>query len=313
MTIEPTHSDYALSVSLDPFSNTVWKSPAARDHYGDLLRRAAAGKADAEWRSVADSDTDRKAAIVHVDHRTRDDWLQRVGEHDLAYRHIRDTAPYGGFAHSFSPVEGDDPERVSYAAVAETEDVADKMYEAEIERSGWEKHNLVGELLGFPECCREHFYDWFIDAGVRDPVYETACNSPSAEAVDGDHNHVRVPEAEPAVSPLFRYFGYSFVTHIPCSLECEGSLEVARDRYRLMAEHGYHDAADALHEWLSLPAEWTSYKRIAEVRNRHYSGAALGSAHVDKKTITFLDEHESVGQTPGGSDGSGESSLGGRL
>jgi len=309
MTVEPFHSDYDLRVDIEPFDNTVWKSPDARDRYADPLGRATAGKQVAEWRSVLDGQANRRAAIIHVTNQNRDKWIRRAGEHGLAYRGIRHTSPYGGFAHSFSPTDPTDPERITYAVIAESEDIADKMEEAELEMSTDERHFTIGTLLGFPECCREHFYEWFVEKQVKDPLYESACNTPCAATIDGDRNHVHIPEPNPGINPLMRYFGHSFVTHIPCSFTCEGSVEIARDRYRIMSEHGYGDAAEMLAEWLAYPAEWTSYKRISEVRNPHFSGAALGSAHVEKKVIRYIEEHESQGMTPGEDIGHGSSGV----
>jgi len=89
--------------------------------------------------------------------------------------------PYGGFAHEFSPTDKNDLERITYSVIAENPDIADKMEEAENEMQGHERHDTVGELLGFPDCCREFFNKDWLDGSIRDPMYEISCNTPSAE------------------------------------------------------------------------------------------------------------------------------------
>jgi hypothetical protein len=180
--------------------------------------------------------------------------------------------------------------------IAENQDVCDRMTEAELEYRGAEKHDTVGELLGFPDCCREFFNDVWLADGQIDPMYEAACNTSTAEAVDGDRSTVRIPDPNPGLCPMWRYWGVGFVTHLPCSLDCEASVEVARERYRIMQEApddvvGEH-VPDAITQWLRLPFEWSANNGLARVSNRHLLGRTHTTGYLRKKTVIWGDEPE---------------------
>ena len=287
--IEPTYNEHfgEIDIEVPPFTQHNWQNAESRDQWKELFREMRSAKDVAEWRSVIDDETDRKAAIIHVDHQNRDEWLEKVGEHDLHYRAIRYSEHYSGFSHRVRPADPNDPRRMTYAVISKNPDIADKMEEAENEMDGRERHDMVGNLLGFPDCCRDFFNKDWVDRGIRDPMYEISCNSDSAEVVDGDRNHIRIPDANPGACVLWRYFGLSFITHMPCSWDCENSIELARERYRIMAENGYEEAADAMYQWLELPFSWTCINGIAHIQNQHVTAPTNSSVYLDKKRIDW--------------------------
>lgn len=289
MQIEPQYKHPEDRIELEPFARHNWQNAEARDWWDERLAEAAQAKQVAEWRSVMDGQTNRKAAIIHVSNQTREKWLRRVGDNDLVYRDIRYSEPYGGFAHKFYPTDQTDPERITYSVIAESEEVVEEMVDAELNDEGMSRHRRVGELLGFPDCCLDFFAEhWLGENGRRDPMYEITCNSECAEAVDGDRTHLRVEGGSPYANIMWKYFGWSFVTHIPCSWDCSETAEIGRERYRIMAENGYEMGASALSEWLSEPHEWTGYHGLAEVSNRFALGTSRTDEHWEKKTIEWL-------------------------
>lgn len=288
--------DQRNSIRFDkPVTKQNWKTAESRDEWADLLSEAAKAKQFAEWWSVLSDKTDRKAAIIHVNNLNREEWLKRVGEYGLSYRDIRYTEPYNGFSHKHYPTDKRDPNRVTYAVIAENDDVADKMEEAELRDGEAEKHEIVGELLGFPECCRQSFRETFIEQKRIDPMYEVSCQSDCAEAIDGDNQSVYIPEVNPWTNVLYRYFGYSFITHIPCKWDCEKSAEIGEARGEMMAEHGHREAANKLWEWLRLPMTWTNKTGLAHIRNQHFTGSSSSSSYWTQKRVVWGDEHLSGG------------------
>jgi hypothetical protein len=283
-------------VKLDPFAQHNWKTLESRDKWKDTLQRASAGKSFAEWKSVESDKTDRKAAIIHINNYNREEWLRRLSERDLVYRDIRYSEPYEGFSHKFFPTSIDDPERNTYAVIAQNEDIADKIEEAELEFDEAEKHRTVGGFLGFPDCCIEHFLKTWHGKEMIDPMYETSCNTPEAVAKDDDPEDVWIEgDIEPWANVLWRYFGWSFITHIPCSWSCEESLDIGRKRGEIMAENGFKDEANALWEWLGSPHVWTGKNSIAHIRNRYVTGQSGTSSYWSKKRIVWKREHEAGG------------------
>lgn len=294
MTVEPTYHDDFGEHKIDTGSYTAlnWKTARSRDSWAEKFSEMAQAKTEAEWRSVIDDETDRKAAIIHINNHNREKWLQRIGEHDLHYRDIRYSEPYGGFAHEFSPTTQDDLERITYSVIAEDSDVADKMEEAETEMGGHERHDVVGELLGFPECCRNFFNEDWLDGSIRDPIYEISCNTPSTEMVDDDSNEIIVKNPNVGTNIMWRYYGISFITHLPCSWECEESIEIARQRYRIMKENGYEEEANLIHEWIKQPMVWSGYHGQAHIQNHHMTGKVNSSCYLNEKNITWREDYE---------------------
>lgn len=294
MTVKSTYHEEFGNYKIDTGSYTAlnWKTPKSRDSWAEHFQKMGYAKSEAEWLSVLDDETDRKCAIIHINNQNRERWLKRIGEHDLHYRDIRFSEPYGGFAHEFSPTDGNDPNRITYSVIAPNSDIADKVEEAETEMSGREKHDTVGKFLGFPDCCREFFLDDWVDGSIRDPMYEISCNTPSAEAVDGDRNDILVKEPNAGTNIMWRYFGISFITHMPCSWECEESIELARNRYRIMKENGYGDEAELIHRWLEQPHTWSGYHGQAHIQNSHVTSKVNSSCYLDEKNVTWKGEYE---------------------
>lgn len=278
------------------FTKSNWKSAKYRDEWKEFFHRMGKAKSEAEWRSVMSDKTERKAAIIHVNNSNREKWIKRVGEHDLHFRPIRYTRSYEGFAHEFKGTDANDPNRVTYSVIAENPDVADAMEEAELEKSGFERHNLVGKLLGFPEASRKWFWDnWGTEGSTSewtDPMYEIAANSDSAEAIDGDRENIRITDPDPYNNILYRYWGVSFVTHMPHSFDCEKSAKIGKARGEIMAEAGYKDVANAMYRWLNQPMVWEAENGIAHVRNGAWIGSANTSGYWSKKRIVWGEEHE---------------------
>jgi len=275
---------------LDPFATFNWRTADSRDHW-DNMEDMAVGSNEAEWLSVLDDRADRKAAIIHMGRDNADQWLERVGEHGLAYRQIRWTAPYDGFAHESPQVDPHDPERLSYAVIAQNEDVADKMVEAETEMAHHERHKTVGKLLGFPECCRNFFAETWYGDNMVDPMYEITCNSDNVEPIAGNKQNLRVVDPDPWNNVLYRYWGWTFLTHMPCSWDCEHSKEVAKTRGEIMADNGYRGAANDLWEWLREPMQWTSIAGQCQVKNKHMLGASGSSQYFSRKRIEWKQPH----------------------
>lgn len=280
----------------EPFTKTNWKTKQARDEWSDMFYRMARAKDAAEWLSVSDDRSDRKAAIIHVRNSNREEWLERISDIGLVFRAIRYSEPYDGFSHVTRTTSKKDPERITYSVIAQNKDIADKFVEAETEMSGEDRHHTVGEFLAFPKCCRDFFMDVWVDQFQIDPLYEIACNSSCSEPIDGDPENILLRDPEPWANIFWRYFGVSFITHLPCSVDCEDSYKVAKTRGEIMADNGYREEANKLWEWLREPFIWTGHNALAHIRNRYIIGSSGTSEYWSKKRVVWGQEHE-----PGGS------------
>lgn len=312
MTIKPRYHDYfgETTMEIEPYIGENWYSAEPREQWAELKRRMRYLKGEAEWRSVIDDDTDRKAAIIYLNHSNMERWVDRAGEHELRFEPIRYTEPYEGFSHTHYPTDPDDPERIVYAAIGENQDVVDKMKEAEKNMESADKHEVVGELLGFPSCCRDFFNDvWLGEGGLngvdmsegrRDPIYEITCNTPSAERryYNEDEETIVIKDGSPWNNIMWRYFGIGFLTHMPCSWECEKAEEVAIERAWIMNELD-REAGQAMKEWLDMNQKFTSHNGIATVTNGLMKGQTQTDTYFNKKRILWNEEPDPVGEKPG--------------
>lgn len=112
---------------------------------------------------------------------------------------------------------------------------------------------VIGELLGFPRCCRDFFARTW-GAGLRDTTWAQACGweNASGQAVVG---------GSPECSMLLRWLGVRLVTHLPCSFECEETSRIAQQFLALLPE----DARQWALELLDAPTTWTAVNGAAEV------------------------------------------------
>lgn len=115
-------------------------------------------------------------------------------------------------------------------------------------------NDKIGELLGYPECCRKWFKHYWQDNQFLDDILAMYENSNFSTQGPWQLNF------------FYRYMGARLVSHMPCSFNCEHSLEIADANFNLMKELGYVEEAKWLEEIFNWPVRWSSLHGIAEVR-----------------------------------------------
>lgn len=108
--------------------------------------------------------------------------------------------------------------------------------------------DTIGRLLGFPDCCREHFARTW-GRGLSDTVLPMA-------TIDGP------PEA----NVMLRHLGIRLVPHLPCSGSCEASAELGR----AFAGLGGPIDVGALLAALALPVEYSALNGVAITTTPHF-------------------------------------------
>ena len=115
-------------------------------------------------------------------------------------------------------------------------------------------NDKVGELLGYPECCRNWFKYYWQDNQFLDDILAMYENSGFST------------EGPWQLNFFYRYMGARLVSHMPCSFNCSNSLEIANANFNLMKELGYVEEAKWLEEIFNWPVRWSSLHGIAEIR-----------------------------------------------
>lgn len=116
----------------------------------------------------------------------------------------------------------------------------------------WGNDERVGELLGFPPCCRQHFARTW-SAGRRDTVL-------TQERHDGP------PEA----NVWLRQLGVRLVPHLPCSSDCAESAEIGRRISAAGHAAGLGEEVDVLLALLRLPVRYTASSGVAIAETPHF-------------------------------------------
>jgi hypothetical protein len=120
-----------------------------------------------------------------------------------------------------------------------------------------------GRLLGYPACCRAAFRENWA-AGIYDPIWEAALQTPHEEALDpeGPIRTIRLLEAPPLSIPMLRYAGPRPGFHIPHSFNCYATARAAAERLELATA----DERILIKALLSMPMSWDAFHGLAVIR-----------------------------------------------
>src|SRR5262249_12654119 len=120
----------------------------------------------------------------------------------------------------------------------------------------------IGELLGYPACCREFFHELWVEHGLRDTTWGMAHNT--CRPAEGQRS-IEV-QGPPEANILWRWMGIRAVSHLPCRFDCPATLETARKFIDVGRRNGLGEEMDWLLEILSWPAQWSALHGIAEIK-----------------------------------------------
>ena len=251
-------------VELLPFSEVVWKprglSLRAR------LPELTSACSRAEVLTVVHGL--RPVATVHLSSAGFDQELARYVELGLWVLPLRRFKPMSGMAHRFYDPEPGGPFGV-YTVVARDREL---LYEF---RSAHEAsdHERIGELLGYPPCCRRFFREvWPTDV---DPILPMAL----ASGARSEGGELVVEDYYPEVLPVVRYFGLRVVPHLPCSFRCEESRKFAQLFLNFLPEE--------VLELLAQPILFSSLNGVALVDTPLFLGVANTSYQPREVRIRF--------------------------
>lgn len=120
----------------------------------------------------------------------------------------------------------------------------------------------MGQLLGYPECCRSFFQKTWVDEHFIDTTWPMAYNT--TKPLLG-HSAIEI-ECPNETNILLRWLGIRAIPHLPCSFHCNDTVEMAKKYISLGRKNGYEEEMDWLTEMLSWPVEWSALHGIAEIK-----------------------------------------------
>jgi hypothetical protein len=221
--------------TLPDFTRYQWASTTDRQWYSPLVQSASNAFHVIERLSVAKGI--RKAAWQYVSYHdliTLTDWAR---EHDLVVIPIYHANIGNAYTSS-----GDNPGSHNAYRVVITRP---ENYKEVIPFDG-DEH--IGNMLGFPSCCRKAFAETWAKGAVDTTWEQVATGRPSVWA-----------------STLLRWMGLRFVPHLPCSFSCSESEDMGMAFYEVGVKNGYTEEMLFINEALNWPMSASRLFGIAEM------------------------------------------------
>lgn len=299
MTIDPEFSDWRNAsehtIELSPIRKFNWKTGGARDYWEPKIgrfRQEVVLPYTAEI--LGDDDHPQNAAVVRVSEDMVMEIATEFGSKGLAFSQLSIHGDdHGSIFWSYPNLLDIGGNNKQNFIVAQDEEMMKEV--AKIitsENMTREKYEKAAEAFGWPDCCTEFHADRVLaDKDFDDPIYEIACNTPSAKPHEDDPEQALVHFPDPMLNIAWRYNGWRFIQHMPCSFECEHSGEIARRNYDAMVERGYGEQAEYLLEWLDLPFTWSGYHGLVNIRNAYGIGSYTTNDYWSEKQLIWHRPH----------------------
>ncbi len=155
-------------------------------------------------------------------------------------------------------------------------------------REAWgaENHGSMGELLGYPECCRNRFEERCISGKSIDPTWPMAIESSHCSSLMGQ---IEI-RGDVFANALWRWVGVRAVPHLPCRFDCAATVRLGRRFLDLGIKLGFRDEVEWLREILSWPVAWSGLHGIAEVKTPLLKICTRTDAMTFKQTLRLKGE-----------------------
>jgi len=276
-----TPDDLFDGLDLYPFVKFVWHSQKAKDEWEERVQRARRLHDRVEFEMVARGH--RRAATLHLSPRYFEHQVEQIHKAGLVWLPIQRTRNYSGFSHKHFPTTGDDPNSSVYGVLARTIEDAEEFRRASSYMTTTPTdHETIGELLGFPSCCRAFFTE--VWPTFFDPMWQAAERTAGAKLVRERTLEVRGSYLN---VQLLRYAGFRVTSHLTCSLDCEASKEIGR----IWEQVGFDidpEGAQALKEILTMPIRWSVLHGIVQVETPIFTVVTNSMPTKQKWEILFL-------------------------
>jgi len=225
----------------------------------------------------------RRVFVYHIRSDAFESSYEFLRKNNLVYFPTNRSAIYQGFSHKHQPVKDGEPYMLYGVAVKAEDQEAGELF-AEASRSGFTDHGVIGDLLGYPECCRTFFINIWAGDRVVDPIYESAMNSVD---VSDDYDEPLNVVCHPYCNNMLRYFGVRITPHLACSFQCEETIKWGEEWVEVMRQIDPVATEWAI-ELLSMPMTWDCLKGIAVIDTPIFRGITNSNGTLDHKIVNNL-------------------------
>jgi hypothetical protein len=250
----PIYSD-RFPWMLPDFTRVIWIKNESEALWRLRIKQLAELHKELEWRTVATGI--RSCALTFRRLNSLKQVNESLSEYNLVAAEVQIHAAGGG-----AYINGSRTTRAGEASMARI--VIGRAYDVRKFMQAWKAkdNDKMGELLGYPLCCRKFFLNYWIGQRCIDTTWPMAIESVgSAQTRQLEINGL------PATNIFWRWLGIRAVSHLPCSFNCSATAELA-GKFRNCAQKII--AAEQLQwqdELLNMPVEWSALHGIAEITN----------------------------------------------
>ena len=125
-------------------------------------------------------------------------------------------------------------------------------------------NSRIGELLGYPKCCTDFYKKYWVDQRFVDTTWVMSVDK---LPIDEEARTVHIKsDTPPECNILWRWQGVRLVSHLPCSFDCEHTVDIGRRNAELGRKLGFNAEMDLAYELLTWPVEWSALHGIAEIK-----------------------------------------------
>lgn len=230
---------------LPEWTRWAWSSMTEREYWKVIFDRLGATRSWVEWLTLIEGV--RPAIYQNIDPSQLLAKMQEAAEHQLAVIPITQVNKNAGYS-SGSSSSFDPSQPWEYRAI-----ITKQEYAQDISQIPNLAHDNVklGEILGYPKCCQDFFHRTW-GAGQVDTTWDQYAETGSANG-------------PVEANMLWRWMNVRWVSHLPCSFQCQATVEVGRKTREVMRKHGLVEEIKAIDTILSWPTKWSGINGIAEI------------------------------------------------
>jgi Methyltransferase domain len=243
-----------LDYRLEEFTRHSWANEEARVVWEPRIRKVCACLAELEWRLILEGV--RACALTSVASDELEAFGEMLADHGLAVVHLDKVAVPDVYSNSLKRPREGEPFHY-WCAIGRASDV--QLFESAYLSKD---DGTIGRLLGYPPCCIDFFNRVWVDEGFIDTTWPMAQNTASKRVISP--THLEIAEAS-SCHQLLRWLGLRIAIHLPCSFDCQPSIELGDRLTQFARSQGFQQEMDWLEEMLSWPVEWTALNGIAEI------------------------------------------------
>lgn len=229
---------------LPEWTRWAWSSMTEREYWKPIVDRLGSIRNYIEWLTLIEGI--RPAIYQHIDPAHLLTKMTEVSKFGMVIIPIAQTNIKNIYASGVERFDSSQP--WDYRAIITKQEDAQKI----VQISNLAQDNAkLGEILGYPKCCQEFFLRTW-GAGQVDTTWDQYAETGNANG-------------PVEANMLWRWMNVRWVSHLPCSFQCQATVQIGRKTREVMRKHGLVEEIKAIDTILSWPTKWSGINGIAEI------------------------------------------------